>query len=176
MSRMRRIGSIFLSLVMIAFGVLLLCSPNEGLVIVALGLALWLLASGVRKLVYFFTMARHMVGGLSMLFIAVIMIDISGFVFLFIGEPKLSIVVFLVGYNAYMALTGLVHVVESKLLESRWAASLFHSIVNLVLAVASIVFFNSDEVVIAIFCIWLFYAAGVRLVSAIRPTEIIYIQ
>jgi hypothetical protein len=41
---------------------------------------------------------------------------------------------------------------------------------------ACVAFVGSDEVVIAVFCIGLFYAAPTRIASAFQPTEIIYIQ
>ena len=176
MSKIRRIGSIVLSLLMVAAGILLLADPKEALMYVALVLGLWLLLSGIRRLVYYFTMARHMVGGLSLLFIAVIALDIGGLSIMLLDQPKLAIVMYLVGYNTFTALVGIVRVVESKMIDSRWKASLLHSIVNLVLAVSCLVFIRSDQIVIAIFCIGLFYAAGVRFVRAVRPTEIIYIQ
>ena len=173
---MRRIGNIVLSLLMVACCVLLMGAPDSAIVLVAFVLGIWLLASGLKSLVYYFTMARHMVGGLRLLFIALITIDIGGFVLLFIYQPKISIVLYLVGYNMFTAIIGIVRVVESKMVDSHWKASLFHSIVNIALAIACIAFINSDQVVIAVFCIGLFYQACVRFVRAIRPTEIIYIK
>lgn len=161
---------------MVAGCILLLCFPDDAPTLVAFALGIWLLASGLGRLVYYFTMARHKVGGLLLLFIAVIAIDIGGFVLLLSDQPKLSIVLYLVGYNAFTAIIGIVRVVESKMIDARWKASLFHSIVNLVLAVACLVFIGSDQIVIVIFCVGLFYAACVRFANAVRPSEIIYIQ
>ena len=176
MSNLRRAGNIILSLLMITAAILLMGAPKESLVLVAVALGLWLLVSGVRKLVYYFTMARHMVGGLSILFIAIIAIDIGGFALTLVNEPKLSIVLYLVGYNVFTAIIGIVRVIESKMIDAHWKVSLLHSIVNLALAVACLVFIGSDEIVITIFCFGLIYSACVRFMRAVRPTEIIYIQ
>lgn len=176
MSNLRRAGNIILSLLMIAGAILLLSAPHEGIVLAAIVLSMWLLITGVQRLVYYFTMARHMVGGLMMLFIAIIAIDIGGFSLTLIYEPKLSIVLYLVGYNVFTAIIGIVRVVESKMIDAHWKASLLHSIVNLMLAVACLVFVSSDEIVLAIFCIGLIYSACVRCVRAVRSTEIVYIQ
>jgi uncharacterized membrane protein HdeD (DUF308 family) len=176
MSKMRRLGNIALSVLMVGACVYLLAKPDEAPLLVAFGLGLWLLISGIERLVYYFTMARHMVGGLLLLFIALITIDIGGFALLLSSQPKLSIVLYLVGYNTFTALINIVRVVESKMIDSHWRMSLFHSLVNLALAIACIVFINSDKIVIAIFCIGLFYQACVRFIRAVRPTEIIYIQ
>jgi len=48
--------------------------------------------------------------------------------------------------------------------------------VSLALASLCTTFINSGETIIWVFCIGLFYSAGVRLASAFKPTEIIYIQ
>lgn len=161
---------------MILGGIALLLDPQDALLLVAMVLGFSLVIYGLHSLVYYITMARHMVGGLSILFIAVIAIDLGSLALAFYDQPRLSIVMYLVGYNAFTGIVAIARAVESKLFESRWLLTLAHGIVNIALAVACIVFIGSDQIVIAVFCLGLFYNAIVRLVSAFRPTEIIYIQ
>ena len=176
MSNLRRVGNIVLSSVAIAFGILLLLTPDFSLVIVAVVIGVWLMVHGMRKLVYFFTMARHMVGGLSLLFIAMIYIDLGASALTLVDEPRLSIVLYLVGCNALMGIFGILRGVEARRLGSRWKSSLVHGVVSLALAASSLLFIGSERVITAIFCLGLFYSACVRLVTALRPTEVIYIQ
>ena len=176
MSKLRRAGNIILSLLMIVCSILLFLDSEDAPMVVAVALGIVLLISGLRKLMYYFMMARHMVGGLLILFIAIITVDIGGFAILLTDEPRLSLALYIVGYNSFTAIIGIVRVVESKMIDSHWKASLLHSIINLALAVACLVFINSDQILIGIFCIGFLYAAFTRLVRAIRPTEIIYIQ
>ena len=176
MTKLQRLWNVLLGLAMIGCGLVLLLDPTNGLFAVALVLAIALVLHGARKLVYYLTMARHMAGGLSLLFIAVITLDISALAFLFMDDPKLSIVLFLVAHNVYTGVLAIARGIESKLYESRWLLNVLHGVVNIALALLCVAFVGSDEVVIAIFCIGLFYSAVSRIVSAFQPTEIIYIQ
>ena len=168
-------ANVILSLLMIAGGVALLLSPQEALFVVALALGFYFVAYGLHTLVYYLTMARHMTGGLTLLFIAVISIDIGSLVLAFSSKPHASIMLYLVGYNMFTGVLAIARARESKALESRWKASLARGIVNVALGVACLVFIGSDQIVTAIFCFGLFYNAGVRLARSLRPTEIIYI-
>ena len=176
MDRLSRVANVALSLLMIASSVLLMVVPQFGLILVTMGLGIGLVIFGVRKLVYFITMARHMVGGLSILFVGVIAIDMGVYAFMLVDAPTISVTLYLVGSNAFMGVIGVVHAIESKTIGSPWKASLAHGIVNLLLAAACLVFIGSPQVIIVIFCIGLIYGAFTRLVSAFKPAAIIYIQ
>ena len=165
-----------LGLLMIGCGILLLLVPQHGLVLVALVLGLAVILYGARKLVYYVTMGRHMAGGLSVLFIAVIAIDIGVFALAVIEDPKFAIVLYLVSYNMFTGVLAIARGIESMIFKSPWIASVVHGLINVALAVLCLVFISSDQTLIVIFCIGLFYSAGVRLVSAFKPTEIIFIQ
>lgn len=176
MSKLRRIMHVIIGLAMIACGVMLLLEPKSALVIVAIVLGLYLVIYGVYTLVYYITMARHMVGGLVLLFIAVLAIDLGSVALAFYEEPRLPIVLYLVCYNVFTGAIAVARAVEARKFESRWKATLAHGILNIALAVACLVFIGSDQIVVAIFCFRLFYGACIRLTSAFKPTEIIYIQ
>lgn len=173
---MRNLANIALGALMISCSAVLMLAPQDGLSIVAMVLGIGLAVYGVRKLVYFFTMARHKVGGLSVLFVGVIALDAGAFMLTLVDDTQFFIAFYLIGYNVLEGVFGIVHAVEAKMLESRWKASMFHAIVNLALAVACLAFVGSARIIIAIFCIGLIYNGCVRIASAFRPTEIIYIQ
>lgn len=176
MTNVQRLGNFLLSLFMIVCGVALLTDPQNGIYVVELVLAAAFFLYGVRKLVYYLTTARHMVGGLSILFIGVIAIDVSVFALTVVEDPRFSLVLFLVCFNLYTGILSIARGIESRLFESGWKLNVLHGLINLVLAVLSIVFVGSDQILVAIFCIVLFYNAITRLVSVFKPTEIIYIQ
>ena len=176
MGRLQRIANFFISILMIGCGVELLLDPKGGLHVVAIILGLAIVVYGARKLWYYLTMARHMAGGLSVLFIAVIALDIGSFSLLLSGDPKIAIVMYLVCYNMYTGVLAIARGIESKLFNSPWKASVLHGIVNIALVALCLAFVGSDQILIFVFCIGLFYSAGVRLISVFKPTEIIYIQ
>ena len=161
---------------MLACSIALMLYPEEALILVVIVLGVWLVVFGTRNLVYYFTMARHMVGGLSLLFVALIAIDLGAFAITLIGNRRFAIVLYLIGFNAFTGVVCILRAVEAKMLDSRWKPNLIHGIVCFALVIASLVFIGSDRIIIAIFCFGLVYAACVRIASAVRPTEIVYIQ
>ena len=176
MTKLQRIANLILGLLMIVCGFILLLEPKGGLLAVALILGLAVLLYGVRKLVYYMRMARHMTGGLSVLFIAIIAIDIGVFAVVAIDNPQLAITFYLICYNVLAGVLAIARGIESKLFGAPWVLSIVRGLVNMALAALCIAFANSSETIIWVFCIGLFYNAGVRMASALKPTEIIYIQ
>lgn len=161
---------------MIACSIVLMFDPAGGLMIVAMVLGLWLFVYGLRKLVYYLTMAHHMAGGLSVLFFALIAIDLGALSLVLFDEPRIPVMLYLVGFNAFTGFVCIFRALEAKNLGSSWKPSLLHGIVSLALVVICLVFINSDRIIMAALCFGLIYAAVVRIVSALRPTQIIYIQ
>lgn len=176
MTRLRRIANVVVGLVMIVCAVDLLIDPKGGLVLVAMVLGLGLLLYGMRMLVYYLTMARHMAGGLSILFIAVLALDVGSFSIALVDNPQVFCILYLVGYNAITGVIAVARGIEAKKFESHWKLSVVHGIVNMILALACIVFAGSESIVIYIFCFGLVYRACVRIAEAMRPTEIVFIK
>jgi len=176
-TKLQRIASLALAFLMVACGIVLLLVPKEGLVAVAIVLAAALVLFGARMLVYYIRMARHMVGGLTVLIIAVIAIDVGAFGAAVVMEsPLLAVATYLSTYNTIIGFMSIARGVESKMFKSSWIPSIVTGFVSLALASLCTTFVNSGEAIIWIFCIGLFYNAGVRLVSALKPTDIIFIQ
>lgn len=176
MSRARKVISIVISLAMLVCAVLLMRDPQIGMFVVAMVLGVVLLLYGIRTLAYYITMARHMTGGLSLLFMAVICIDMGLFALVLASNPRFSIVLYLVGYNAVAGILGIMRAMEARSFESHWRLALAHGIVNVLFSVACVVFLGSDSIIITIFCAGLVYRAIMRMIMAVRRTEIIYIQ
>ena len=176
MTKLQRFGNLLLGLLMIACGVVLLLDPHNGLQYVAVVLGLGLVLYGVRKLWYYIRMARHMTGGLSVLFIAIIALDVGLYAIAVIDNLKLALALYVISYCILSGVLSIARGVESKLFGSPWVLHVVEGLVSLAIAGSCITFINSDEVIILVFCLGLFYSAGVRLVSVFKPTEIIYIQ
>ena len=161
---------------MILFGAILLLNPQDGLHVVALVPSLALMLYGLEKLVYYIRMAHHMTGGLSLLFIAIIAFDVGVFAISVNNNPQLAVAIYLICYYILSGVLSIARAIESKLFASPWASSVVRGVVDIALALLCVSFINSGESIIWIFCLGLFYGAGVRLVSVFKPTEIIYIQ
>ena len=176
MTKLQRFGNLLLSLLMIVCGVVLLLDPHNGLQYVAVVLGLGLVLYGVRKLWYYIRMARHMTGGLSVLFIAIIALDVGLYAIAVIDNLKLALALYVISYCILTGVLSIARGVESKLFGSPWVMRVVEGLISLVIAGLCIAFIRSDEVIIFVLCLGLFYSAGERLVSVFKPTEIIYIQ
>ena len=177
MTKLQRVANLLLGLLMIACGFALLVKPHDSILVVAIILAAALLLYGVRKLVYYIRMARHMAGGLTVLFMAIIAIDVGVFAVAMIADnPQVAIAMYLSTYNTITGFISIARGIESKLFKAPWISSIVLGLVDLALASLCTSSISSGEAVIWVFCIGLFYDAGVRLVSAFKPTEIVFIQ
>ena len=63
MNSLQKFGSVASGVLMLITGLILVFMPDDGTFYVALILAITLFLIGIRLLIYYFTMARRMVGG-----------------------------------------------------------------------------------------------------------------
>ena len=75
MTKLQRISNILTGLVLILISILIFVIPESGYPFAVTIIGLTLTATGLRLLIYYLTMARHMVGGKLMLFIGIIALD-----------------------------------------------------------------------------------------------------
>ena len=180
MTSMKRVKKVLLALLMLLCACFLVADPEDGFYIVALIVSVSLTAYGVRTLIYYFTMARHMVGGKSILFIGIIVTDLGVFSLTTADDPKLFLVVYLLGVHAFSGAMGVLRALEAKRYAApSWKWSLLGGIANLAVAVLAVVaglLLRSTASLSYLYAATLFYSACVQLVSAFRKTAIVYIQ
>ena len=180
MNSMKRVKKVLQALLMLLCACFLVVDPKDGFYIVAFIVSVSLIAYGVRTLLYYFGMARHMVGGKSILFIGIIVTDLGVFILTTVDDPKLFIVVYLLAVHAFSGAMGVLQALEAKRYASpSWKWSLLGGIANLTVAVLAVVaglLLRSTASLSYIYAATLFYSACVQLVSAFRKTAIVYIQ
>lgn len=180
MTNMQRVKKVLLALLMFLCVVIMVAQPEAGFWVVALIVSFGVMAYGVRKLIYYFTMARHMVGGSSTLYIGLVVTDLGIFVLTTMDNPKLFIVVYLLGVHAFSGAMGVMRALEARRYGSpSWKWSFLDGFLNLVVAVLAVVaglFLDSTASLSYLFAGCLAYSACVQLVLATRKTAIVYIQ
>ena len=179
MSRFRRFSSVMTGLIMILAAVLIFIFDNAySLIILVLGL--YMTFSGISYIVYYLRMARHMVGGKIMLVIGTIFLAFGLFTLNLSDEPLIYLILYLLGFHAFTGLVSLLRAMEARHYDSpSWKLTFTTGIVNILVAIAAPVWgiiFKSPSVLIAIFCLGLVYAGVIRIITAFRKTEIVYIQ
>ena len=171
MSRFQKIRSVIFALGMIAAAVLFMADPDWGYYGVLSIFGIWLLIYGINTLVYYFTMARHMVGGRVILYKGIIITDF-GYLTASINDiPKVYILLYLLGIHAFNGLVEVLRALEQRRYGAGWKVKLTHGIVDILIAVSCVVFVKKAGTVAIIYGIGLIYSAIMRIVSAIRKPD-----
>lgn len=177
MTGIQRIKNILLGVVTILFSILMIAVPEGGLVVVALLISVSLFIYAVKTLVFYFSMARHMVGGRTMLYIGIIVLDFAVFVMMLTNIPRIYIILYLLAIHAFSGAIDILRSFEAKKYQaSSWKFSMVSGVVNIIVAILCVVFIGSELIIIYIYCAGLIYSAMVRIITSFRKTAIVYIQ
>lgn len=176
MSSIERIFNIAAGVLMAASALIMIFLPDIGAIIVLLILAFSLIAFGIRTLIYYVTMARHMVGGRLQLYLGIIVLDFGAFALTLTDVPKVYIMLYLLGIHAFSAVVSILRAFEAKRFgASSWKMKFFMGIAELLIAAACGVFINSMHIMVYIYAGGLLYSAVMRIIEALRKTAIAYI-
>lgn len=178
MNSFQRIKKFLSGLAMFLGSFILIVEPEDGYYIIAVLLSISLLISGVKSLVYYFTMARNMVGGKSIFYRALITIDLGIFTFTAITIPKIYLICHLLISHGFSGIVDMLRAMEDKKLEaSSWRMSFLYGLGNLLIAVIALrcVFNQSTWMVVYIYSAGLAYSAIMQMVASFRKTAIVYI-
>lgn len=180
MTKWKRAQYIFTALIMLAMSAVLAIDPRHGFYAILTLLGLSLLIRGIRTLVYYFTMARHMISGQAILYAGVILIDLSLVTLSVSRIPLAYLVLYLLGAYALYGGIDILRALEAKRLEAgSWKLNLTTGIVNLLVAACSLVFgliLKETSVVVDIYAAGLAYSAVIKIITAFRRSAVVYIQ
>lgn len=176
MSKTRRIFTIIKSLILLLLAAAILIDPESGYMILLLIMELWLLFSGIKQMIYYFSMAKYKVGGLTTLYKSILIIDVS---LLFLGmnnAPRKLIMIVLAFSLAFNGVVYIMKAMKSKKLESAtWKSQLIRGILMFLVAIVCIIFINSTRIAAVVYGLSLIAVAVSDIIDATRRTAIIYI-
>ena len=176
MSMLQRISNFISGLLSFLSGFVIILVPEFGFSFAMLILGFSLLISGLRTVIYFFRMARHMVGGRSMLYYGVITMDFGVFTLALTDMPKLYLAIYLVGVYAFSGVIDIMRSLEARSYEGSWRMNLLHGSANVALAILCLAFVRSADVLAYIYGAGLIYSAIIRFIKTFRRTAVVYIQ
>ena len=177
MTRFQRFENIIIGLVMLLSGIVMTVDPEDGFPFIAMLLVLSMLFTGIRTLAFYFSMARFMVGGRSILFAGVFILDFSLYAASLTDEPRVFILVYLVMFHAFYGVVNLLKgILERRTGVASWRTGILQGTGNLIILMASILFLRSEKILVWIYCAGLFYTAAVRIITGFRRTDMVYIQ
>ena len=176
MSSKQRIKDLFIGAVVIVFSVFIMLHPEDGYALMMVGLGFSAFGFGIRKLFYYFSMARHMVGGKSMLYYGIIALDFGAFTLALSDLPHIYIALYLAGVYVFSGAIDIMGAFEAKRLDApAWKGRMASGLLNLAVAVTSCVCLRSTRMLVYIYAAGLIYSSLLRIASALRKTAIVYI-
>lgn len=178
MTLFQRIKKILFAFIMIIVAVILLTlDDNDGLETVLFILTTGFAIKGIKDIIFYFTMARHMVGGKMILFQGVVVLDFAMFTGSLSGVPQIYVMVYLISIHAFSGAVEVLRAMEAKrTVEGPWKVKFSHGIVNIVLALLCLVFIMNTATAVMIYSVGLLYSAFIRIISAFRRTSFLLIR
>ncbi len=178
MTLTQRIKKILFGLLIIgvAIGLAAFDSDDKYLFVIYV-LALGLAIKGIKDIVFYFRMARHMVGGKMILFQGVVVLDFALLTASLSDVPKVYILLYLVGIHAFSGAIETLRAMESRrTVEGPWKMKLGHGLVNFALALACLIYIKHTNIAVLIYCLGLIYSGVLHVLGAFRRTAFIVIK
>ena len=178
MTLIQRITRVLIGLVMLAVAIIFLVSPDDdSYSVVIFILATGLAVKGIKDIIFFFTMARHMVGGKIILFQGVIILDFALFTASLSDVPRIYVLMYLLAIHAFSGAVEILRAMEARrTVDGPWKLKLSHGIINIALALSCLIFIKQPNTALIIYGAGLAYSAVIRIIGAFRRTAFIVIE
>ncbi|MBQ6401140.1 MAG: DUF308 domain-containing protein [Firmicutes bacterium] len=176
MTQVQRVKDVLFGVVMILAGAIFCIAPNECYPLLTAMLCLGMTFRGIKLLFFYFRMARFMVDGRSMLYQAVIMIDLGLFTGALTQVPLMYVMLYLIAIHMFTGGIDVLRALEAKKMGSHWKVTMGSGIVNILLAILCLVFIKVTSIAVMIYAVGLIYAGVIKIITAFRKTTMVYIQ
>lgn len=180
MSRFGRIMNVIAALFMIAIAVLMfLLDAIHGLKLVLLVIQAGMTLRGLQAIVYYFSMARHMVGGKNVLFRGMIFLDLGILASTLFEHPAIYTLIYISLLHVFTGAVSVLRANESRKIGTSWRLKMAYGITYILLAVIVVtcgIAFGRLRIAVWVYSIGLIYSSILRIASSFRQTEIVYIQ
>ena len=161
---------------MLAAGVLVICRPATGIRLIMLIIIVTMILKGLGSLSFYFTMARHMVGGKLQLYKGIILLDIGMFFMTLDDVPIIYLMLYLLVANLISGVIEILGAREARQMEAgSWKMKTAIGAADVLFGLASIFCLGRPNLLVYIYATGLAYSAVLRIVSALRRSAIVYI-
>ena len=179
MSVFKRIKEIIKALIIAFFGIILIFAGEKGQLIVVAIIFFYLLFDGIRLLIYYLRMARHMVEGKRVLIRSIIILDLGMLTLQMVSMSDIMILIYLLSIFAFTGAIDILRSMEAKRNGGYWKLKFINGCIHIIFSIALIIaglFVKNSYFLVCGFSISFFYSAFFRVFSALRKTAIVYIQ
>ena len=177
MTAMKRINIFIQGVFNMLFAVLFALDPEGGVDVIIWVLAFSLLLYGIKMFVYYLSLARHMNGGLTVLYRAAVIFDLGLFALKMPNFPVMYLMIYLAILHGFDGTAAVLKALESKRLEApSWKLAFFYGVLNVFIAFLCLIFHRSVNTAVLIYAFGLLYSGIINVVQSIRKTASIYVQ
>lgn len=179
MSLLKRLRELIIALVTVVFGIVLIFDGENGQLIVVSIICLFFFFEGIRLLIYYLRMARHMVGGKRVLISSIITLDLGLLTLQMVSISNTTILLYLLSIFAFTGVIDILRSMEAKRHGGHWKVKFVNGCIYIVFSGALIIagiFVNNSYFLVCCFSVCLIYSAFIRIFSAFRKTAVVYIQ
>lgn len=177
MNKRQRITNIIIGLISISCAVAISVFPKLGIGVVLLLLCISFIMDGLKDVIYYISMARHMVGGKIVLYKGVLQLDLGLFTMTLASVPNAYIMIYLIVMLLFDGIIDVIRTLESKRLGAKsWKFNLVSGLISIAIAVMCIFSISSIATIVYVYGLGLVYSGCVRIARALRKTAIVYIQ
>lgn len=180
MTRSRRVVDVLYGIVMFIAGFSFFTSQVENSVLAMLVLIQFgMTFRGLRALYYYLTMARYMVGGKNVLYRSFIWLDLGTMAGALVGHRIIYAVIYLAILHTFSGIVSIFRANESRSYGAHWKLKMAYGVTNILIAAAVVVgsaVYKQPLVMTYIYGAGLMYSAVLRIASAFKRTNIVYIQ
>ena len=176
MTKWQRLSMILKALLMIAAALLLIVMEEDAGYFLLGMLSIYLTVFAVRELIYYFSMARFMVGGKYIFYRGILTLDLGVFSGTLTALPSFMVLVFLAAMLGFSGAVNIMNAMDAKKMGAHWRLKAGFGLGSILLAFLSLFFIRSSEDIFLICSAALVYHAIGRILIAMRPTAIVSIQ
>ena len=175
MRKLTRFKNLILGIAMFVFALILLIWPEFGTPAIMLVYGIALVIYGIYSLIFFCTMAIHMVGGKRIFYRSILLLDLGVFMLCAFKGSERLILLYLLLLLAAMGALDLVRALEFRKAGAPWKFRAIVGAACIVIAITGFVYRSDPNTLVYIFCLGLFCASISKIVSVFRKTAVIYI-
>lgn len=180
MTKFGRVMNAISALFMIAVAVLMFfLDAIHGLKLVMIVVQAGMTLRGLQAIVYYFSMARHMVGGKNVLFRGMIFLDLGVLAGTIFEHPAVYILIYISALHIFTGAVSALRANESRKIGSSWRLKMAYGITNIALALIVVICgiaFGRLSIAVWVYSVGLIYSSVLNIISSFRKTEIVYIQ
>lgn len=177
MSTLERVWNVSVAVASIICACIIVFDPVRWYPLVVLLLSINFAALGISRLWYYITMARHMVGGQAVFYRGVFFLDFGLFSASLAAVPNFYVRLYLAATHLFAGLVDILRAREKQQLHApSWKQQLIMGVIRICIGLACLFFIRKLDTMMYIYAVGLFIDAGIRLVSALRTSDIVSIQ